>query len=113
MSDTYRTYQLDPEKERKNRPNIDNVGKAIANDALVYYLIKQLDTHKDLPLVVHKITEMLKSDTVTIEKILMAYGLAETRAFDESPEVLDGFKEQLNHLKNWIVREEGNPKGNL
>ena len=102
--------QSDSAEMQQDRPEIDNVGKAIANDALVYYLIKQLHNHGGLSSFAAKISEMSRARDVSIDKILEPYGPRAIRLYGDSSEVKVGFDKQLNHLKRWILPEEGNPQ---
>ena len=51
-----------------DRPMIDNVGKAIVNELLVRYLIKQMNNDGNLSVVTFKMEELKKAKKSSIEK---------------------------------------------
>ena len=83
-------------------PDIGSVGKAIANDALVYFLIKQLECHGGGPLTRLAISELKRTSELSINTVLKSYGARAERAYDGKTDVHDEFNDQLDHLEEYI-----------
>ena len=84
-------------QEQQSRPGIDSIGKAVANDALIYFLISQLNEQGALPIVMAKISELKCASEVSVEKTLERYGPAEVRRYG-NVETYQEVRSQLEHL---------------
>ena len=106
MNTSQPTPQPDSEKMVADRPMIDNVGKAIVNDLLVRYLIKQMNNDGNLSVVTFKMEELKKAKKSSIEKTLTSYGARALQMYGGLAEVENGFDKQLIHLREWIGSDD-------